>query len=46
MRVNLSAAEDTVNAEIIEDLLYFVCDDGRRDKVPSGVTNPSGVEPF
>ncbi len=46
MRVDLSATEVAVNAEVTENLLCFVCDDGGGDEVPSGVTDPSGGETF
>lgn len=46
MQADLSAVEDVVNAEITEDLLCFVCDNRRRDKVSLGVINPSKKETF
>lgn len=46
IRVDLSAAKCAVNTKVTEDLLCFVYNDRRRDKVLSGVTNPSRGETF
>lgn len=46
MPVDLSAAKATVNAEVNKDLLYFICNDKGRDKVPSRVIDPSQGETF
>lgn len=46
VRTDLSATKDIVNIEIIEDLLYLLCDNGGEDKVPSGITDSFGRETF
>lgn len=46
VRNDLSATKDIVNIEITENLLYFLCDDRREDKLPSGVTDSFGGETF
>lgn len=45
-QADLSIAKSTVNVEITKDLLCFVCNNRRRDKVSSGVIDPSGKEIF
>lgn len=46
VQANLSAAKVAVNAKVTKDLLGFVRDNGRGDKVPSGVTDTSGEKNF
>lgn len=46
MQTDRTTTEDIVNIEVIEDLLCFICDDGREDKVLSRVTDPSREETF
>lgn len=46
MQADLSAAEDAINANTIGDLLYFVYDDGRRNKVLSVITDLFRGETF
>lgn len=46
VRANLSAAESIVNTKVIKNLLCFVYDDRRRDKIPSRVTNLFRKETF
>lgn len=46
MQADLSAAKSAVNAKVIEDLLCFVYNDRRGDKVTSGVTNLFEGETF
>lgn len=46
MRVDLSTTKSIVNIKVTKDLLYFVCNDGRGDKVPSVVTDSSRRETF
>lgn len=46
VRANLFAAEGAVNVEVIENLLYLVCDDREEDKVLPGVTDSSGRKTF
>lgn len=44
VQANFSTAESTVNVEVIEDLLYFVCDNRGEDKVFLRVTDLSGAK--
>lgn len=46
MQGNLSATENVVNAEITEDLLCFIYDDKRGDKIPLAVTDSSREKIF
>ncbi len=46
IQTNLSTAEGAVNAEITKDLLSFVYDDEKDNKVPSEVTDLSRGEIF
>lgn len=39
VQTNLSAAKGVVNVKVTKDLLYFVCDDGKRDELPSRLTD-------
>ncbi len=46
IRADLFAIEDAVNAEVTKNLLCFIYDDERGDKVSSGITDPFGKETF
>lgn len=41
IQADLSIAKDAVNIEVIKNLLYFICDNERGDKVLSEITNLS-----
>lgn len=40
MQADLFIVESAVNVKVIKNLLYFICDNKREDKVFSKVTNP------
>lgn len=46
MQANLFIAKGAINIEVIKNLLYFVCDDKRGDKLSSRVNNLSKRETF
>lgn len=46
VQANLFTAEGTVNTEIIEDLLYFVYNNKKEDKILLGVIDPFRWETF
>ena len=46
VEIDLFTAKNVVNAEVMENLLYFVCNNGGGDKVLSEVTDPSRKKTF
>lgn len=41
IQANLFVVGSTINIKVTEDLLCFICDDGREDKIPSEVIDHS-----
>lgn len=46
MQANLSTVKSIINAKVTEYFFCFICNDKKRDKIPSEITHPFGKKTF